>query len=315
MGFSMQNLSNSLLKMGTSFLQLGTFYAAAKSINHGGCGGSIFGSGCCGGGGSYYGIGYSSGPMFYGGGFGLGQIAADRYMMGQMYAAGFAANQQLNCLTSMNGAMYPAMTGMPTLNMNLPGLTTTTSTTTQPLQKTNNPTADKVDKEQSTALAQKYEQNIKDNKSTTFVSDSWKDMPEGAEKNDAHRDASNNFAKSYIMHMDKSTGNSDGEITLDEFKAYNIKTDLGDDVSDDMKKAANESSAVIFNTLDQNGDGKLDWKEMSSMFPVYDGMKDGKYDGVITNEELEAGNTLMLDKNNQTIDQKLRDAYKDIFNP
>ena len=315
MGFSMQNLSNSLLKMGTSFLQLGTFYAAAKSINHGGCGGSIFGSGCCGGGGGYYGIGYSTGPMVYGGGgFGLGQIASDRYMMGQMYAAGFAANQQLNYLSSMNGAMYPSMIGMPSLNMNLPGVTTA-SATQQTISPTNNPAADKVDKNQSTALAEKYEQNVKDKKSTTFVTNSWKDMQEGAEKNDAHRDASNNFAKSYIMHMDKTTGNSDGEITLDEFKEYNIKTDLGDDVSDDMKKAANESSAVIFNKLDQNGDGKLDWKEMSAMFTVYDGIKDGKYDGVITNEELEAGNSLMLDKNNQTITQKLRAAYKDIFNP
>lgn len=315
MGFSLNNLSNSLLKMGTSFLQMGTFYAAAKSMNHG-CG-SIFGGGCCGGGG-YYGIGYTAGPVyggsaFIGGGYGLGQIAADRYLMGQMYAKGFADNQAISMLNAGSAYMMPGMTGFPSLNMNLPGVTT--ATTQQALPKTSNPAADKVDADQSTSLAEVYEQNIKDKKETRFVTSDWKDMPEGADKNDAHRAYSNNFGKSYIMHMDKTAGNADGEITLDEFKEYNIKTDLGEKVSEDLKKAANESSEVIFNKLDQNGDGKLDWKEMSSMMTVYDSMKDGKYDGVITNEELEAGNNLMLDKNNQTMDQKLRAAYKDIFDP
>lgn len=307
MGFSLNNLSNSLLKMGSSFLQMGTFYAATKAMNHG-CGGSVFG-GCCGGGG-YYG-GYYGGTIYnggiYGSGYGLGQIAADRYMMGQAYGQGAALYQQISMLNSASPMMFNPMMNFNTFN------TTTTSTTQQTLEKTNNPAADKVAEEQDTSLAEAFEQNVKDKKDTQFVSSDWKDMPEGIEKNDIHMDSSDEFGKSYIMHMDKTAGNSDGEITLDEFKAYNIKTDLGANATDDLKKAANTSSEIIFKKLDQNGDGKLDWKEMSSMFTVYDSLSDGKYDGVITNKELETGNKLMLDANNLTIDKKLRSAYNDLY--
>ena len=300
MGFSLNNLSNSLLKMGSSFLQMGTFYAATKAMNHG-CGGSVFGGYY----GGYYGGTICSGGI-YGSGYGLGQIAADRYMMGQAYGQGAALYQQISMLNSASPMMVNPM-------MNFNNFNTTTSTTQQTIEKTNNPAADKVADGQDTSLAKAFEQNVKDKKDTQFVSSDWKDMPEGVEKNDIHMDSSDEFGKSYIMHMDKTAGNSDGEITLDEFKGYNIKTDLDANATDNQKKAANTSSEIIFKKLDQNGDGKLDWKEMSSMFTVYDSLSDGKYDGVITSKELETGNKLMLDANNLAIDKKLRSAYNDLY--
>ncbi len=309
MGFSLNNLSNSLLKMGNSFLQMGTFYATTKAINHGSCGGSVF-NGCFGTGGCYSGY-YGNAGGFYGGsiytgGYGLGQIAADQYMLGQAYGQGAALYQQISMLNSATPMMANPM-------MTYPGMVTTQATLNQNIEKTKNPTADKVDSEQNTKLAEVFEQNIKDKKDTRFVASDWKDLPEGAEKNGMHMEYSDNFGKSYIMHMDKTAGNSDGEITLEEFKAYNIKTDIGENASDDMKALANKSSEVIFNKLDQNGDGKIDWKEMSSMFTVYDSLTDGKYDGVITNEELEKGNSMLLKGNDTTIDEKLRSAYDDLY--
>ena len=158
MGFSLNNLSNSLLKMGSSFLQMGTFYAATKAMNHG-CGGSVFG-GCCGGGG-YYG-GYYGGTIYnggiYGSGYGLGQIAADRYMMGQAYGQGAALYQQISMLNSASPMVVNPMMNFNTFN------TTTTSTTQQTLEKTNNPAADKVAEGQDTSLAEAFEQNVKDKK-------------------------------------------------------------------------------------------------------------------------------------------------------
>lgn len=298
MGFSLNNLSNSLLKMGSSFLQMGTFYSASKAINSG-CDGSIFGGGC-------YGGGICGGSVFgYGGGYGgYDNPIETQYLMGQAYGQGFALAEQMSMMNA-GGLMgtYPVLPGM------LPGNQTLTPA------KTNNPAADKVDKNQDTSLAEQFEQNIKDKKGTQFVSDDYISMADSSEKTDTHMEASDNFAKSYIMHMDKTSGNSDGEITLDEFKKYNIKTDLGADATDDMKTLANKNSEIAFNKLDQNGDGKLDWKEMSSMFTVYDSVLDKKYDGTISKEEVDAGNKLLLNPNNTQIDQKLRDAYNELYPP
>lgn len=306
MGFSLNNLSNSLLKMGTSFLQMGTFYSASKAINSG-CGGSVFG-GCYGGG--MYGGSICGGSVFgYGGGYGYDNPIETQYMMGQAYGQGYALAQQMSMLNAAGGmGSYAMMPGM------MPGMLPGTQNTTTAVQKTNNPAADKVDQNQDTSLAEKFEENIKDQKDTRFVLSGWENLNDD-ERDIAHMDASDGFGKSYIMHMDKTAGNSDGEITLDEFKAYNIKTDLGADATDEMKTRANKNSEIAFNKLDQNGDGKLDWKEMSSMFTVYDSVLDGKYDGKITKAEVDAGNKLLLNQNDTRIDQKLRQAYNELYPP
>lgn len=305
MGFNLENLSNSLLKMGSGFLQMGTFYSASKAINS--CStDSIFSGGCYGGGG-YCGNSFSYGG--YGGAYGYDNPLETQFLMGQAYGEGYALAEQMAMLNANNG-----MLNNPLMNFGMnPGMITGGQQTS--LQKTNNPAAEKVDANQDTSLAEQFEQNVKDKKSTQFVDNNWKDLADGEDKDIKHMDASDNFAKSYIMHMDKTSGNSNGEITLDEFKQYNIKTDLGADATDAQKTQANKNSEIAFKKLDQNGDGKLDWKEMSSMFTVYDSVLDGKYDGKISKDEVDAGNKALLTPDNTQIEEKLRIAYEELYPP
>lgn len=309
MGFSLNNLGDALLKIGKSTLQTGTFYAAAKALNSPSCHGgvSIFGCGTFGTMGMMgaYPMGYAS--MGYGmgmGGYSYGAMGMmnpyAQMSIGQAYGAGYALGEQLK---AQGSGMYT----IPTFQNPYLALTQQQ----QALEPTKNKAAEKFTSH-NTELGKQFEEHSKTGETTQFVMSDWEGKAEGKEKDQQYIQYASNFAKSYIANIDEKSGNKDNEITEEEFTKYNMASDL-DENATDAEKAQNKTlSQIAFKKIDQNGDGKIDWKEMAATLSVYDSMS-GSRDGKITNEELAAGGSELVNSASTTMDQKLRSEYTRLF--
>ena len=313
MGFSLNNLGDTLLQIGKSTLQTGTFYAAAKTLNSP-CSGSIWSCGSFGGWGP---MGMMGGYMGYPGMglacYGLGGMSMmnpfSQYSLGQAYGQSYA----LGTLGMMG---MPGMTGMTGLSgmtgmMGMTGMSSLPGFQTQKLKPTNNEAAEKFTS-YSTELGQIYDENSKARKTTNFVASDWADQKDGDEKKQQYTQYVSNFAKSYIAYMDEKSGNKDNEISQEEFTKYNIEADLGENATEAEKAQYRTYAKTAFEKLDQNGDKKIDWKEMASMFSSYDGIN-GSQDGQITNEEAQKAGQLLMNSSSTTMDQKLRIEYTKLF--
>lgn len=113
--------------------------------------------------------------------------------------------------------------------------------------------------------------------------------------------------------MDKTSGNKDNEITLEEFTTHTLNADLGKNATEAKKTEYKNFATTSFKKIDQNGDGKVDWKEMAAVFSTYDSINDGKYDGHITAEEAANSADQLINSNSTQIDKKLRAEYTRLF--
>ncbi len=186
------------------------------------------------------------------------------------------------------------------------------------LKKTNNEYAGDIDKNQDTTKGAAF------NKATSEMIDKNGEAVENKSFTISHvknekeyiKDVSN-LSKSYLADIDKSVGNKDGEITIDEFVNYEIKNGLSSSADADEKSEATKLGQVAFSKLDQNGDNKVDWKEMAAGFATFDTDTSGEskkdLDGVITSDDFANWSTKMVDSNKNLFDTTVRKNYEQLF--
>lgn len=304
MGFNFSKLGDTFLKIGQSTLQTGAFLATTKAMNSPcNMNNSVFGCGSFGG---YSGFGGGFSGMSYGCGMGdmysqMGMMDpyASQMAIGQAYGRGYALGEYLKSQPSPFQGIS-SMTGLTGLQQQ------------HALTPTDNKAAEKF-KDQDTKLGEAFEKHTKEGKETDFVTSDWKKEAEGKEKDDKYKAFTSNFAKSYIAHIDKKSGNQDNEIALDEFINYNLSLESKENATAEEKAAYKQAAKTAFNKMDQNGDGKVDWKEMAAVMSTYDSLKDGKHDGTITKEEIDDGSKLLSNNSGTDIDMKFRAEYKRLF--
>lgn len=166
-----------------------------------------------------------------------------------------------------------------------------------PTQHTKNPAADAVGKDTKTELGADYEEAEKNGTNFEFVKSKLPQFPEAKDKKEFYTQAFTLLGQSLLANIDKNSGNQDGYITLEEF----LKNEKAD--TDATKKA---NMQKVFNQLDQNGDGKVDYKELTAMLAMYDANSDGE----ISKEEFTQGGQSML---NGTAAQTLQNKYNEFF--
>lgn len=166
-----------------------------------------------------------------------------------------------------------------------------------PTQHTKNPAADAVGKDTKTELGEAYEEAEKNQQSFNFIKPELAEITDANEKKTVYNQAFTALGQSLLANVDKNSGNQDGYITLEEF----LKNEKAD--TDATKKA---NMQKVFNQLDQNGDGKVDYKELTAMLAMYDADKDGE----ISKEEFTQGGQSML---NGTAAQTLQNKYNELF--
>lgn len=166
-----------------------------------------------------------------------------------------------------------------------------------PTQHTQNPAADAVGKDTKTELGADYEEAEKNGTDYEVIKQDLTDISDTTQKKTIYTKAFEDLGKSLLANIDKNSGNQDGYITLEEF----LKNEKAD--TDATKKA---NMQKVFNQLDQNGDGKVDYKELTAMLAMYDANSDGK----ISKEEFNKGDTSLI---NGTATKSLQDKYNELF--
>ena len=166
-----------------------------------------------------------------------------------------------------------------------------------PTQHTQNPAADAVGKDTDTKFGAAYEEAEKNGTDYEVIKQDLTAISDTTQKKTIYTKAFEDLGKSLLANIDKNSGNQDGYITLEEF----LKNEKAD--TDATKKA---NMQKVFNQLDQNGDGKVDYKELTAMLAMYDANSDGK----ISKEEFTQGGQSML---NGTAAQTLQNKYNEFF--
>ena len=112
--------------------------------------------------------------------------------------------------------------------------------------------------------------------------------------------------------MDGTSGDGNGQVTQEEFVEHSLR-DLSSEATSDKKQTAKLLAQIAFNRIDQNGDGKLDYKELGAVFATLD--SDNKErDGVITSEEFEKNSEGLHESSNTNFEKLLRKNYNDLYN-
>lgn len=166
-----------------------------------------------------------------------------------------------------------------------------------PTQHTQNPVADAVGKDTDTKFGAAYEEAEKNGTDYEVIKQDLTAISDTTQKKTVYNQAFTALGQSLLANVDKNSGNQDGYITLEEF----LKNEKAD--TDATKKA---NMQKVFNQLDQNGDGKVDYKELTAMLAMYDADKDGE----ISKEEFAQGGQSML---NGTAAQTLQNKYNEFF--
>ena len=268
MGLDFQAFGQSLQKIGKNMMQTAMFYGQSKMALHQ----SEFGFGSIWGGG--YG-GYMGGGSIWGCGCGG--------YMGVCYGMNMYNQQTLN---------FAYQQGYNEMAMRLQQ-----SLSNTPTQHTQNPAADAVGKDTDTKLGAAYEEAEKNGTDYEVIKQDLTEISDTTQKKTIYTKDFEALGKSLLANIDKNSGNQDGYITLEEF----LKNEKAD--TDATKKA---NMQKVFNQLDQNGDGKVDYKELTAMLAMYDANSDGK----ISKEEFTQGGQSML---NGTAAQTLQNKYNEFF--
>ena len=152
------------------------------------------------------------------------------------------------------------------------------------VHNTDNPAADPVDANQDTAAGALFEKAVKDGNNFDFAKTELAGETDSAKKQEMYKEKLQELAKSLLMHIDKASGNGDGELTLQEFLDNEMK-----DLDDTQKQQLRTQLQQMFSQINMNGVGKADWKELAALLRAYDSNSDGE----ITKEEVAAAETAL----------------------
>lgn len=191
----------------------------------------------------------------------------------------------------------------------------------QTLASTNAAYAGDVDKNQSTEKGEALHtalNSMSDKEGNAVKGKSFDIIKGGIKSKDKkagaaeYKSAVSDLGKSYLAYMDKTTGNSDGKITLDEFIDFEMQR-LDKNATDEQKTKAKLMAQNAFKKIDQNGDGKADWKELAATIATLDSGTDGKLDAKITSTEFATNSETMYSAQDTTFDNAVRKTYTQLF--
>ena len=296
--FNWSNFGNALSRLGAGLMQTGvTSYALRASTNPWN-NTSIFGFGGC---------GMMGGMMSpYSNPLGVNPYSGFSTQMQNPYGNALAYQWGTNLfnLAKANSVSYPQMLQ--------------SSNTNNTTKKTDNEYAGDIDSNQDTTQGKAF------NKATSemvdadgeVVKDKSFTISQSSDGEGYTKDLSN-LSKSYLADIDKSVGNGDGEITADEYINYEIKNSLPSNADAQQKSDAMKLGQISFSKLDQNGDNKLDWKEMAASFATFDSDSTGKskkdLDGKITSEDFATWSEYLVNQNSNVFDTNVRKNYTQLF--
>lgn len=300
--FNWSNFGNALSRLGAGLMQTGvTSYALRASTNPWN-NTSIFGFGGCGM------MGGMMGGMMspYSNPLGVNPYSGFSTQMQNPYGNALAYQWGTNLfnLAKANSVSYPQMLQ--------------SSNTNNTTKKTDNEYAGDIDSNQDTTQGKAF------NKATSemvdadgeVVKDKSFTISQSSDGEGYTKDLSN-LSKSYLADIDKSVGNGDGEITADEYINYEIKNSLSSNADAQKKSDAMKLGQISFSKLDQNGDNKLDWKEMAAGFATFDSDSTGKskkdLDGKITSEDFATWSEYLVNQNSNVFDTNVRKNYTQLF--
>ena len=300
--FNWSNFGNALSRLGAGLMQTGvTSYALRASTNPWN-NTSIFGFGGCGM------MGGMMGGMMspYSNPLGVNPYSGFSTQMQNPYGNALAYQWGTNLfnLAKANSVSYPQMLQ--------------SSNTNNTTKKTDNEYAGDIDSNQDTTQGKAF------NKATSemvdadgeVVKDKSFTISQSSDGEGYTKDLSN-LSKSYLADIDKSVGNGDGEITADEYINYEIKNSLPSNADAQQKSDAMKLGQISFSKLDQNGDNKLDWKEMAASFATFDSDSTGKskkdLDGKITSEDYATWSEYLVNQNSNVFDTNVRKNYTQLF--
>lgn len=267
MSLDFQAFGQSLQKIGKNMMQTAMFYGQSKMALHQ----SEFGFG------SIWGGGYMGGCN---GGYMGG--CNNMWNMYNQQTLNFAYQQGYNEIAMRMQNVHNGTSGL---------------SGTIPVEHTNNPAASAVPQGNDTKLGEAYEEAEKNQQSFNFIKPELAEITDANKKKTVYNQKFTALGQSLLANVDKNSGNKDGYITLEEF----LKNEKAD--TDATKKA---NMQKVFNQLDQNGDGKVDYKELTAMLAMYDANSDGE----ISKEEFAQGGQSML---NGTAAQTLQNKYNELF--
>lgn len=298
--FNWSNFGNALSKLGAGLIQTGmTSYALRASSNP--CNTSIFGFGGCG---------------MMGGMMG-GMMSPYSNPLGVNPYSGFSTQTQNPYGNALAYQWGTNLFNLAKANSLASQQTLLSSNPT--IKKTNNEYAGDIDKDQDTTQGAAYnkatsEMVDKDGEAVKDKSFTISQSNEG----EAYRKDVSNLSKSYLADIDKSVGNGDGEITVDEYINYEMKSPNIANANAQKKSEAMKLGQIAFSKLDQNGDNKLDWKEMAAAFATFDSDSTGKakkdLDGEITSDDYAAWSERLVNQRSNLFDTAVRKNYTDLFN-
>lgn len=266
MSLDFQAFGQSLQKIGKNMMQTAMFYGQSKMALHQ----SEFGFG------SIWGGGYMGGCN---GGYMGG--CNNMWNMYNQQTLNFAYQQGYNEIAMRMQNVHNGTSGL---------------SGTIPVEHTNNPAASAVPQGSDTKFGEAYEEAEK-NQQSFIIKPELAEITDENEKKTVYNQAFTALGQSLLANVDKNSGNQDGYITLEEF----LKNEKAD--TDATKKA---NMQKVFNQLDQNGDGKVDYKELTAMLAMYDANSDGE----ISKEEFAQGGQSLL---NGTAAQTLQNKYNELF--
>ncbi len=222
-----------------------------------------------------------------------------------------------NGVMSLTGGMDPYEYGkmyMEQLKAQYPELMQSNGTIAG-LSKQNNEYAGKWDASQSTEKGERFDSDLdemidKDNnavegkeiKLTTAT---------GTDSEQYKKDISD-IAKSYAAHIDKTSGNSDQELTMEEYIKYELSK-LPDDATEEQKQNIRLGASYAFSRMDLNQDKKVDWKELAATIATYDTDDNGIVDGKIDSNAFKKQAELLVDPTKPTFSQTLIKNYNRLF--
>lgn len=192
------------------------------------------------------------------------------------------------------------------------------STTNNTTKKTDNEYAGDIDKNQDTTQGEAFNKATSEmvDEDGEVVKDKSFTISQSSDGEGYTKDLSN-LSKSYLADIDKSVGNGDGEISVDEYINYEMKSQNLANANAEQKSDAMKLGQIAFSKLDQNGDNKLDWKEMAAAFATFDtdtaNISKDKRDGKITSEDHEKWSLYLGNQNSNVFDTTVRKNYTQLF--
>lgn len=300
--FNWSNFGNSLSKLGAGLIQTGmTSYALRTASNP--CNTSIFGFGGCGMGCNMV--------------FGMGGMMSANPMGIGLFGANNAYNAMNTQYSNALGYQWGLSLAQQAKNNNLamPNFSTINSNN---IKKTNNEYAGDIDKDQDTTQGKAFNKATSEmiDEDGKAVKDKSFTISQSNSSEGYTKDVSN-LSKSYLADIDKSVGNGDGEISVDEYINYEMKSQNLANANAEQKSYAMKLGQIAFSKLDQNGDNKLDWKEMAAAFATFDtdtaNISKDKRDGKITSEDHEKWSLYLENQNSNVFDTTVRKNYTQLF--